>query len=383
MLSSNKRQKSVGIIGAGASGCICAYFLLKFGIDVTLFDKANPLRTLLPTGGGRCNLAHAEFDFRELARNYPRGEKFLYSVFSQFSTSDTIELFDELGVKTYVQENGRIFPKSNSSKDVKNKILNNITSANFITEKVCSLEKLNNGFKVITNKSEYYFTHIVLAIGGHSGYSILENLGINIISPKPSLVGFRTKEDFGSISGSVLKNVKHNNIVDDILFTHFGVSGPLIYTLSSLNAFKTFPYKISIDLAPDFIDFQDELNKNPHKEIKNILAKFLPHKIVSFILKDFDDSIKAHKINGNLRDLISNKIHNFEIEIVGVNVGEETVTAGGVDLNEINSKTMETKRISNLFCIGEVLNIDGFCGGFNLQNAWSTAYVASLGINES
>ena len=102
---------NIAIIGAGASGCMCAYFLLKAGADVTLFDFGEPLRTLLPTGGGRCNLAHAEFDFRELAKNYPRGEKFLYSVFSRFSTADTIELFENIGVKTYIQENGRIFPE--------------------------------------------------------------------------------------------------------------------------------------------------------------------------------------------------------------------------------------------------------------------------------
>ena len=116
----------IAIIGAGASGCICAYFLLKSGYDVTLFDKASPLRTILPTGGGRCNLAHAEFNPRELASYYPRGEKFLYSVFSKFSTAETIELFEELGIKTYIQENGRIFPESNSAKNVREVILNKI-----------------------------------------------------------------------------------------------------------------------------------------------------------------------------------------------------------------------------------------------------------------
>ena len=111
--------KSVAIVGAGASGCICAYYLMKSGISVTLFDSGKPLRTILPTGGGRCNLAHAEYDFKELAKNYPRGEKFLYSVFSRFSTYDTLTLFEELGIKTYTQEDGRIFPISNDSKDVR------------------------------------------------------------------------------------------------------------------------------------------------------------------------------------------------------------------------------------------------------------------------
>ena len=121
-----KTGANIAIIGAGASGCICAYLLQKEGFDVTLFDKGMPLRTLLPTGGGRCNLAHAEYDFKDLAKNYPRGEKFLYSVFSKFSTYDTLALFDELGVETYTQEDERIFPTSNSAKDVREKILNNV-----------------------------------------------------------------------------------------------------------------------------------------------------------------------------------------------------------------------------------------------------------------
>ena len=122
----NTHRKNIAIVGAGASGCLCAYFLLKAGLEVTLFDIASPLRTLLATGGGRCNLAHAEYDFKELAKNYPRGEKFLYSVFSKFGTYETIALFNELGIETYTQDNGRIFPTSNSSKDVQKKILNKI-----------------------------------------------------------------------------------------------------------------------------------------------------------------------------------------------------------------------------------------------------------------
>ena len=118
--------KNIAIIGAGASGCVCAYYLLKKGYDVTLFDKGSFLRTILPTGGGRCNLAHAEYDIKELAQNYPRGEKFLYSIFSKFSTYDTIAMFEEMGISTYAQENGRIFPTSNNAKDVQSVILQKI-----------------------------------------------------------------------------------------------------------------------------------------------------------------------------------------------------------------------------------------------------------------
>ena len=369
--------KNIAIIGGGASGCFCAYFLMKSGYNLTIFDKGAPLRTLLPTGGGRCNLAHAEYDFRELVKNYPRGEKFLYSVFSKFSTADTIETFEKMGVKCYTQENGRIFPESNSAKEVRETVLSKIKGANFIQEEVLEVKKIESGFKLKTNKAEYFFTHVILALGGHSGYKLAEDLGIKIIEPKASLVGLNTKEDFKELSGTVIKGVNCDGVIDDLLFTHFGVSGPLIYTISSIKALDNMPYKLKINLAPNLINLQEDLNIYPHKEIKNILNKYLPQKVVSFVLKDLDETTKAHKINGKVRDLILNRIHNFELNIVDTNKGEETVTAGGIDLNEVNPKTMEIKNIPNLYAVGEVLNIDGFCGGFNLQNAWSTAYVCA------
>ena len=203
-------SRSIAIIGAGAAGCLCAYFLLEQEFDVTLFDKGLPLRTLLPTGGGRCNLAHAEYDFRELAKNYPRGEKFLYSVFSNFGTAETLETFEKIGINCYTQENGRIFPESNSAKHVRERLLKKIHNANIIREEVVHLTKIANGFKLKTNKAEYLFSDVVLATGGHSGYKIAEDLGIKIIQPKPSLVGLNTKESFKEISGTVVKRCKCN-----------------------------------------------------------------------------------------------------------------------------------------------------------------------------
>ena len=209
---------------------------------------------------------------------------------------------------------------------------------------------------------------------------MVRNLGIKIIKPKPSLVGLNTEEDFKELSGTVIKNVSFNGIIGDLLFTHFGVSGPLVYTISSIKAFDKMPYELTFDLCLSLENLQDKLNTYPQKEIKNILSEFLPQKLVKYILKDFSETQKAHKVDGKTRDLILDKIHNFKIKITGTNKGEETVTAGGIDLDEINSKTMEVKSIQNFYCIGEVLNIDGFCGGFNLQNAWSTAFVASQSI---
>ena len=384
-----KTGANIAIIGAGASGCICAYLLQKEGFDVTLFDKGTPLRTLLPTGGGRCNLAHAEYDFKDLAKNYPRGEKFLYSVFSKFSTYDTLALFDELGVETYTQEDERIFPTSNSAKDVREKILNNLKNVQIQKEEVIKIEKIDSGFKILStpnyskNKKmcEYLFSHVIIAIGGHSNFDFLKNFEIKIIPPKPSLVGLNTKEKSKEVSGIVVRNVNCNGLTDDLLFTHFGISGPLAYKISSIKARDNFPYKLNFDLHPQEINLQELLNTNPHKDVKNILSKFLPHGLIKYLIGDIAD-IKAHKIDGKTRDFILSKLHNLELTVIGTNKGEETVTAGGIDLSEINPKTMELKKYQNIYCIGEALNIDGFCGGYNLQNAWSTAFVAKEAITD-
>ena len=307
-MSSNK---AVCIIGAGASGSLCAYFLLKKGIDVTLFDTKAPLLTLLPTGGGRCNLAHAEYDFKELAKNYPRGEKFLYSVFSQFSTYDTIALFEEIGIKTYTQDDGRIFPESNSAKDVRNKILHNIKKSNFVKEKIISVEPKNDGYKVKSENAEYFFSEVIIAIGGGNKAFGIKGLNIEIIPFAPALVGLNS--DINNLSGIVLKNVysKDCKIFGDILFTHYGISGPLAYKISSIKAYDKFPYKLCFDLYQESFDLQEMLNKNPHKNVKNILAEILPHKFCEYILGDLQDR-KAFSIDGKTRDLILNKIHNFE-----------------------------------------------------------------------
>jgi hypothetical protein len=365
-------NKSVAIIGGGPAGCICAKYLQDFGIEVSIFDKGKPLRTLLPTGGGRCNLTHAQYDFKDLAKNYPRGEKFLYSVFSRFGVGDTIDFFDRIGIKTYTQDDNRIFPQSNSSKDVQYKLLKSIGKCRFIRENVEFIEYKDDFYKIGTNKSSYAFDIVVIAIGGHSNFKLLENLKIPIIEPTQALVGLTTKEDFSTIAGVSIK---------DVLFTHKGVSGPYIYKLSSINARKSFPYTIVLNLN-DILDFQEKLNSNPHKEIKNLLGQIIPKSLAEWILKDLGIDIETpcHKINGKVRDKIQNRISKFEITVTGKVPDGEVVTCGGVDLKSVNSKTLSSKLFPNLYFCGEVLDIDGFCGGFNLQNCWSSGFVVADSI---
>lgn len=387
MVQESTSNKSVAIIGAGPAGCVCAKFLKNNGFCPIIFDKGKYLRTILPTGGGRCNLAHAEFDFKNLTKNYPRGEKFLYSVFSKFGTEDAIQFFKQLGIETYTQEDNRIFPKSNSSKDVQEKLLKALKGCKFVSEKVLSIEKLDNCYKIITNKSSYAFDVVIVSTGGHGNWDIFNKMDLNIIPPKQALVGLVTKENFSAISGVSIKNVKtygkefKNSDNGDIIFTHKGISGPLIYKISSIFARKEMPYKLVFQLVKD-LDLQAELNKNPHKEIKNLLGQFVPKSFAEFVLEklDIEKNIPCHKITGKLRDKIYKKLTTFEVTIISKVPDGEVVTCGGIDLKEINSKTMESKKYPNLYFCGEVLDIDGFCGGFNLQNCWSTAFVVAQSV---
>lgn len=387
MVQESTSNKSVAIIGAGPAGCVCAKFLKNNGFCPIIFDKGKYLRTILPTGGGRCNLAHAEFDFKNLTKNYPRGEKFLYSVFSKFGTEEAIQFFKQLGIETYTQEDNRIFPKSNSSKDVQEKLLKALKGCKFVSEKVLSIEKLDNCYKIITNKSSYAFDVVIVSTGGHGNWDIFNKIDLNIIPPTQALVGLVTKENFSEISGVSIKNVKtygkefKNSDNGDIIFTHKGISGPLIYKISSIFARKEMPYKLVFQLVKD-LDLQAELNKNSHKEIKNLLGQFVPKSFAEFVLENLDigKDTPCHKITGKLRDKIYKKLTTFEVTIISKVPDGEVVTCGGIDLKEINSKTMESKKYPNLYFCGEVLDIDGFCGGFNLQNCWSTAFVVAQSV---
>lgn len=375
---------SIGILGGGPAGCMAAYFLQNF-FNVTLIDYSSILRTILPTGGGRCNLANYEFDFKELAKNYPRGEKFLYSVFSRYSTADTIDTFEQLGIKTYVQDDNRVFPESNSSKDVRNKFLAKLKNVIIKKEKGLRIEPSENKIKLVTDMNSYYFDKLIISIGGHSSFELVSRLGIDVVPPVPSLVGLVTSENLKMLAGISISNVFSEGLVGDILFTHKGISGPLIYKISSIKAKDKKPYSLTLDLFPKEINLQELLNKNPHKQINNLLSDFFPQKLANYLLdySKIDKTLKCYQINGTQRDIILNSIHNFRISVVGVNKDGEVVTAGGINLNELNPKTMELKKIKNLYCIGEVIDVDGFCGGFNLQNCWSTAYVAANSILNS
>lgn len=379
-------KSRIAIIGGGPAGCACACFLKQKGILPIIFEKNSPLKTLLPTGGGRCNLAHAEFDLKELASNYPRGEKFLYSVFSRFGTSDTLEFFEKIGIETYIQDDMRIFPVSDKARDVRNAILEALKGIKFIKENVISINLCNGGFEVKSDNGAYFFEKVVIAIGGHSAFSIASGVGHKIIEPKPALTALKTKEDFSFLSGVSLKNITavcdSKSYFGDFLFTHEGISGPLVYKITSIMARENFPYKITFNFMHGE-DLQEMLNKNPHKNIKNIISEIVPKSLAETVLKicGIDENLEAHKINGKMRDRITNILSSFTVEAISTAKGGEVVTCGGVSLDEVDNKTMESKICKNLYFCGEILDIDGFCGGFNLQNCWSTGFLAAEAIS--
>lgn len=390
----------IAIIGAGPAGCMCAYFASENN-EVTLFDFASPLHTLLCTGGGRCNLAYCEYDFKELAKFYPRGEKFLYSVFSQFSTAETIDFFKAIGVDTYVQDDLRIFPTSNNAKEVREKFLNAIKFCGFKKEKVLTVVKEENGFLLKTETNNYIFDKVVIAVGGHAGFELAKNLGHTIIKPKPALTGLISKENFKSIQGVSLKNIsaevffenkKITNIQDDLIFTHGGISGPLAYKVSSICARcgyeKNNPLVLKLNLlqkdnesyieANFKLEFQNMLNSNPKKDIRNLISEFVPKSLSDYILSKNDIALeeKCCKIDGKVRDSIIKSLQEFKINVISPTKEGEVVTSGGVCLDEINPKTMQSKLVEKLYFCGETIDVDGYCGGFNLQNCWSTGFIA-------
>ncbi len=389
--------KRCAIIGAGPAGCFCAYYAQNQA-QVTLFDFSSPLKTLLYTGGGRCNLAHAEYDFKDLAKNYPRGEKFLYSIFSRFSTCDTLDFFEKIGVKTYVQDDGRIFPTSNSALEVRTNILKALSECEFVKTKVIGVHKKDDIFVVETSAGSYEFDSVVISIGGHAGFDLIEKTGHFVVEPRPALTGLMSEESFFELSGVSVKSVeafacfefegvkKADRFCGDLLFTHRGISGPLVYQISSVFArcefSKSNPLKIKFNFIQGDIDFQKMLNENSKKDVKNLLSEFVPKSLANYIVKkcctSFD--IKCFEVDAKIRDSILKNLLEFEVNVVKPAKDGEIVTSGGVFLDEINPKTMESKLYKGLYFCGEVIDVDGFCGGFNLQNCWSTGFVAGSSI---
>ena len=422
----------VVIIGGGPAGMLAAISSAKNGNEVTILEKMNMLgKKLLITGKGRCNIT-SSIPIEDFIKNIPGNGMFMYSSFNNFNNTDIIKMLEEEGVKTKVERGNRVFPVSDKSQDVQKaliKVLNKlnvkvILNANVeeILVKQMEEEKVAYGVKAIIDgkNNTILADKIILATGGKSypgtgstgdGYKMAKKLEHTIIGVKPSLVPLTVRKSYDlelcrEMQGLSLKNVRiqikdiqKNKIIyedfGEMLFTHFGVSGPIILSGSShLRRYKDIEellknekIVLSIDLKPALAeeilderilrDFEQEKNK----EFKNSLDKLLPKKMIEPIIKlsEIVPNKKVNEITKKERKHLLQILKNLEIILDGFRpIDEAIITAGGISIKEINPKTMESKLIKNLYFAGEIIDVDAYTGGFNLQIAYSTGYTAGM-----
>src|SRR5574344_521014 len=365
---------NIAVVGSGPAGIFSAIFASKNPQNkVFIFEKDEIFQTILPTGHGRCNLSFAEYDFKELVKYYPRGEKFLYSVFSKYSVAQTLDFFMSIGIETYIQPDLRIFPVSNSAKDVRKALLLELKKAKnifFIKDEVIEIIK-DEKFVVKTKNYSQIFDKVIVSTGLKN---ILKTFDLEIHDFKPSLCALDIKENqYYSLAGVSLENIKakiNSEIFEgNLLFTHKSISGPLVYKISSLNVEKNFPYEIFFELYSGDLNNIFEINQK--KDILNALCETnLPKSFLNLFLESLkiNPTKKVCDLKKEERILINNNLNSWKFSVLSSIKGGEIVSFGGIDLDEINSKTMQSKKYEGLFFCGEALNVDGFTGGFNLQN---------------
>ena len=404
--------KKVVVIGGGAAGMVAASTASSMGHDVTLLEKNERLgRKLLITGKGRCNITN-NCDIEELIENTPTNGKFLYSAFYTFTNEQVIDMFNSLGVKTKTERGKRVFPESDKAKDVvvalekqmKQNKVNVVLNAN-----VKKIEQKNGKIEsvVLSNNKVIKCDSVIIATGGVSyprtgstgdGYKFAKSLGHTIIKPKPSLIGLETFEDVYSLNKLSLRNIaikvidkKGKSIYEDfgeMEFSDIGIEGPVIRSASCrMKSFENETYKVIVDLKPaldkEMLDkrIQKDFKKYTNKKFENSLDDLLPKKLIPYIidLSGIDKDLVVHQISRKQRKDLVNLLKNLEFNIRKYKpIDEAIITSGGIKTSEINSSTMESKLIEGLFFAGEVIDVDAYTGGFNLQIAFSTGYLAGI-----
>ena len=401
------------VIGGGPAGMIAAITASKCGNNVTLFEKMRSVgRKLSITGKGRCNITNA-MEMSEFMSNIPGNPKFLYSAFNEFSNQDVINFFNEIGVETKVERGGRVFQKSDNAMEVVDKLKKAMDKSNVkvLVNKSVSKIVAKEGKIVGVIADEFYEADkVIIATGGKSypttgstgdGYKLAKELGHTVTSLRPSLVPLETFEP-KVLQGLSLKNVEISIICGqkviysdfgEMLFTHFGVSGPVILSASAelikiknIEAeMKKHEVKLKIDLKPALSEeklderLMRDFQKNSKKQFKNCLNELLPAKMIPYIIAEskIDERKQIDQLTKAERKELIRLLKGLEFTLKKFRPIEEAiVTSGGISIKEINSKTMESKLVSGLFFAGEVIDVDAYTGGFNLQIAWSTGYVA-------
>lgn len=407
------------VVGGGPAGMMAAISSAENGNDVVILEKMQSLgRKLLITGKGRCNIT-SSLDIDEFIKNTPGNGMFLYSVYKQFTNQDIIELLREEGLEVKEERGNRIFPVTDKSIDVLKCFTKRIKKLNIKVEYETKVEEIlvedNKVIGVIANGKTIKTDKVILATGGKSysltgstgdGYELVKKIGHTITEIKPSLVPLESynKEMCKNMQGLSLRNVKiqfkdieKNKIIyedfGEMLFTHFGVSGPTILSSSAhLVRYNNIEEKLKNKKIILKIDFKPALsekklderilrdfNKQKNKEFKNSLVDLLPNKLIQTIVEksNINPSKKVNEITKEERKNLVKLLKNFKLEISEFRPVEEAIiTSGGINIKEINPKTMESKIIEGLYFAGEIIDVDSYTGGFNLQIAYSTGYVA-------
>ena len=404
--------KKVVVIGGGAAGMIAASTASNMGHDVILLEKNDRLgRKILITGKGRCNITN-NCDIEELIENVPTNGKFLYSAFYTFTNEQVIDMFNSLGLKTKTERGKRVFPESDRAKDVVVALEKQLKQSNtkvILNAKVDKINQKNGKVESVTlsDKRTIKCDRVIIATGGVSyprtgstgdGYKFAKDLGHTIIKPKPSLIGLVTMEDVSAMNKLGLRNIaikvldkKGKKIYDDfgeLEFSNVGIEGPTIRSASCrMKSLENESYKVILDLKPaldeETLDkrIQKDFKKYTNSKFEKALDDLLPQKLIPYIIKlsEIDKDTLVHQISREQRRHLVNLFKNVEFNIKNYkSIDEAIVTSGGIKTNEINSSTMESKLVEGLFFAGEVIDVDAYTGGFNLQIAFSTGYLAAI-----
>ena len=393
------------VVGAGPSGMMAAYVAAKKS-EVVLFEKNEKIgKKLYITGKGRCNITN-DRDISEFFEQVSRNGKFLYSAFYSFTNKDMVDLLNKNGLRTKVERGGRVFPTSDKSSDVIKTYEKLLKSRNVLI-------KLNKEIKTIIKVKDKFlvdnenFDNVIIATGGYSykstgstgdGYKFAKKFGLEVTKLYPALTGISLKDKFlEQLQGLSLKNVsliarnKKKIISEEFgecMFSHFGITGPIVLRTSNIinrmdNISLFLDFKTA--LSKDELDkrFIREFEENQNKELQTIMFNMLPKKLVPIVLEKIgiNEHKKANEITKNQRYTLVDTIKNFPLEYNGLlDINTSIVTSGGVSVNEINPSTMESKKVEGLYFCGEVLDVDAFTGGFNMQIANSTGYLAGNAI---
>ncbi|MGB5462499.1 MAG: NAD(P)/FAD-dependent oxidoreductase [Aureibaculum sp.] len=396
-------KQKVVIIGGGAAGFFTAITVAETNpnLEVIILEKGNKvLQKVKVSGGGRCNVTHACFDPKVLVEFYPRGRKELLGPFHQFMTGDTMEWFESRAVKLKIEVDNRVFPISNSSQTIIDCLMKSAEKAGVVlklNQKVDAISKVNNQFKIVSSTEMFLADKLVITTGSNPKFwNIIEGLGHTIVAPVPSLFTFKISDErLEEIPGISVTNATISivgfplEIAGPLLITHWGMSGPAVLKLSAFGARflaeKNYQYNIHVNwLSKPFNTVLNELKAlkieqpKKHVQLKSVFQE-IPRRLWEKLVLGAEiknDARWADLSNKQLENL-ANQLTKTVLNANGkTTFKEEFVTAGGIDLKEIDFKRFESKIHKNLFFAGEVLNIDAVTGGFNFQNAWTGGYIA-------